>query len=500
MNDQLSIQRGVKNMNSTQKRFVIAGLICALGFTGCGSSKSATASTSTVEMATVNAARNLIGSGVSSCDSTLTSASYDPAGKGSVTSVDGQPVHAGSSAGTSASTDASASGSSATISSSADSSGAGSGTSVNETDGTTTSTDGTDTSADGSGTGTSVDGTDSSADGSGTDTSADGTDSSADGSGTDVSADGTDSSANGSGTDTGDATGTDASASASSSSSSSAGNTSSSIDFSVTADSENQKAALCLASLDRVTWTSGITSFGGYTPSAAMLRVLQETGSTVSDGGKHYGYMLIDINTYAGICYDSDAHFYSSGAAAAAFIIGTLNADATALSNSGEEFQIVAANGSSSQETYTNLMNTYGFTGMTQWLNAGGIDPSIDGYGAAFLSAEDLSRIWLKNYQYFTTDSNGSTVETWFQNPSDSPIRTALGSKYTTWSLPGSYTGGSDAADYDTTVDAGIVSSVSSPYVIAIISDYAAQPDKLVPLVQALDAVHTELMSAAGLS
>lgn len=446
-------------MNSTQKRFVIAGLICALGFTGCGSSKSATASTSTVEMATVNAAKNLIGSGVSSCDSTLTSASYDPAGKGSVTSVDGQPVNAGLSAGTSASTDASASGTSATSSSSADSSGADANTAANGTDGTAASADGTDASDDGSG--------------------------------TDVSA---------VGTDTGDATGTDASASASSSSSSSAGNASSSIDFSVTADSENQKAALCLASLDRITWTSGITSFGGYTPSAAMLRVLQETGSTISDGGKHYGYMLIDINTYAGICYDSDAHFYSSGAAAAAFIIGTLNADATSLSNSGEEFQIVAANGSSSQETYTNLMNTYGFTGMNQWLNAGGIDPSIDGYGAAFLSAEDLSRIWLKNYQYFTTDSNGSTVETWFQSPSDSPIRTALGSKYTTWSLPGNYTGGSDATDYDTTVDAGIVSSGSSPYGIAIISDYAAQPDKLVPLVQALDAVHTELMSAAGLS
>ncbi|MGI6111775.1 MAG: hypothetical protein ACOYBK_05900, partial [Bilifractor sp.] len=294
-------------MNSTQKRFVIAGLICALGFTGCGSSKSATPSTSTVEMATVNAAKNLIGSGVSSCDSTLTSASYDPAGKGSVTSVDGQPVNAGLSAGTSASTDASASGTSATSSSSADSSGADANTAANGTDGTAASANGTDASDDGSG--------------------------------TDVSA---------VGTDTGDATGTDASASASSSSSSSAGKASSSIDFSVTADSENQKAALCLASLDRITWTSGITSFGGYTPSAAMLRVLQETGSTISDGGKHYGYMLIDINTYAGICYDSDSHFYSSGAAAAAFIIGTLNADATSLSNSGEEFQIVAANGSSS--------------------------------------------------------------------------------------------------------------------------------------------------------
>lgn len=455
-------------MKSTQKRLVIAGLVCALGFTGCGSKKAESTTTASVEMATVNAASNLVGSGVSSCDSSLTSATYDPSGKGSVTSVDGQPVSAAAaSADTSGSSDASADSSSVSSASASSSSSDSSSAS-----GTDTSADGTDTLEEG----TSADGTDST----GADTSADGTDTA-----------GTDTSANGTGS-----TGADTSADSTASSS---GNASSGVDFSVTADSENQKAALCLASLDKITWSSGVTSFGGYIPSRAMLKALQDTASSIDSDGKNYGYMLIDINTYAGVCYDSDAHFYSSGAAAAAYIIGTLNSDSTALSNSGEEFQIVAANGSSSRDTYTTLMNSYGFSGMNAWMEAGGVNTAVDGYGAAFLSAEDLSRIWLKNYQYFTTDASGSAVETWFQSPADSPIRTALGSRYTTWNLPGSYSGES-SADYDTTVDAGIVSSGSAPYIIAIVSDYAAQPDKLVPLVQALDAVHTELMSAAGLS
>ena len=432
---------------------MVAGLICALGFAGCGSKKAVSdpASASSTEMATINAADNLVGNGVSSCDTSLTTATYDPSGRGSVTSVDGQPVNAfRTSADTSAASgDASADGTAAV--------------------GTDASADGTNTS----GTDTSADGTDTSADGAGT-------------SGTDTSADGTDTS------DTG--TSSDSAASSSSSASSD-------IDFSATVDSENQKAALCLASLDNISWASGITSFGGYTPSPAMLTVLKDASSSIDNDGKNFSYMIMDVNTYAGVCYNSDAHYYASLAAASAFIIGTLNADSSSLTSSGEEFQILAANGSSSQDTYTTLMNTYGFNGMNAWMQAGGVNTVIDGYGSAFLSAEDLTRIWLKNYQYFTTDTNGSNVETWFQSPSDSPVRTALGSKYTTFDLPGNYSGGSsDASDYITTVDAGVVSAGNTPYIIVVMSDYAAQPDKITPLVQALDAVHSELVSAAGLS
>ncbi len=269
------------------------------------------------------------------------------------------------------------------------------------------------------------------------------------------------------------------------------------IDMSEEASSENQKAARCLASLDNISWSKGITTFGGYTPSPAILKTLQDTTDAITSESMATGFMIMDLNTCAGVCYNSDAKFYSSDAASAAFIIGTLNGDPTSLSNHGEEFQIVASGGN--RDTWYTLMNYYGFTYMNSWLSSGGIDAVADGSGGAYLSAEDLTRLWLKNYQYFTTDTNGSTAQVWFQSPQNSALRDTLGSSYTTESVPGSLSD-SETPDNDTTCEGGIVHDGDNPYIIAVMTDYAAKPEKLRPLISALNASHSELLRAAGKS
>lgn len=262
------------------------------------------------------------------------------------------------------------------------------------------------------------------------------------------------------------------------------------------ASTGNEKAANCLASLDRITWESGITSFGGYTPSQAMLQTLQDTVSEVEDNGKNISFMMIDLNTYAGICYNSEANFYASNAAIPAFIIGTINGDSTAVSTSGEEFQIIATNGDSS--TYSTLMNLYGFTYMNEWMTDAGTDATADGNGSCFLSAEELTRIWLRNYQYFTAASDGSTVETWFRSPENSQFQEILGNSYTTESEPG-FLSDEEMTDYNTSCEGGIVYDGENPYVLVVMTDYADNPDKIKPAISALNAAHNELMRCAGL-
>ncbi|WP_420705745.1 serine hydrolase [Streptococcus sp. HF-1907] len=142
----------------------------------------------------------------------------------------------------------------------------------------------------------------------------------------------------------------------------------------------------------------------------------------------------------------------------------------------------------SSNEGYNYLRSAYGSGYIANWMSQVGVDTSLAKPNYPNISADELAKLWKRNYQYFETDSTGKQLSQLYTRPNLSPIHSVLGSQYTTKTKAGwiGMTG------YHATNDAGIVSTPKGDYVVATTTNADGKLGLLNDLVSAINKAYLE--------
>jgi len=252
--------------------------------------------------------------------------------------------------------------------------------------------------------------------------------------------------------------------------------------------SDEEYAARARSLLDDTYDESELTGSNGYVPSEELTEEAATLIAGMATEGFHCGFMILDIRTGKVAALNSQQEFYAASASKAAYVVSLasrLDEISYQLESQMKDITMYSSN-----KAYMNLKNTYGFETFDEWCAEAGVTDMHDTGGYAFYSAEDLVRLWLKNYQYFITAEDGEQVAGWFETPETSAIATVL-SEYVTQSKAGWYS--STDLYYNSSVDAGIVYAGDYPYILAVVSDYPDNVTWLNGLVGFLDKVHEEM-------
>ena len=252
-------------------------------------------------------------------------------------------------------------------------------------------------------------------------------------------------------------------------------------------------AATKTVSVDNGFYTASgpvISTFGGYQLSSTARAKINAGINTVTSRGYTVGFVLVDMTTGEGIAYNADRSIYMASAIKGPYVVSVMNAYPSAVNTHYATIQNITR--VSSNEAYNALRNHFGNECMVQWCKKAGIDPSIGYRRWTDMTPREVCLLWMQNYRYFTSSSTGKMVGTWFQNPSNSPIKAAIGGKYVT-QTKGGWIAGSNAY-YQAANDAGIVYANGRPYVVVILSTASAQHHLLRNLAAALNYAHEEMM------
>ena len=216
-------------------------------------------------------------------------------------------------------------------------------------------------------------------------------------------------------------------------------------------------------------------------------RTLERLLKTTEKDGNHLGLVMIDIRTGMGIAVNADRKFYGASSIKGPFVVSLAAFYPQTLEKQKTALEAVAVN--SDNGSYSSLVGIYGTKFYDSWREAVGAEAPLNQGDYANLSAEDLARLWLLNYQYITINPTyGEQVGMLFETPNRSAIHPVLGKIYKTQTK-----GGWIAERGVASADAGIVYAGEHPYILAIVSDYPANLKKMEPYVALMNKIHMEL-------
>lgn len=231
--------------------------------------------------------------------------------------------------------------------------------------------------------------------------------------------------------------------------------------------------------------TSLMTGFGGVTLTDHVKNLLAEALDTTN--GNDFSFLLADLTDNKGIAYNIDEDFYSASSIKGSYVASLVASDPDILSDNQESSEIENILLYSDNTCYERMVNTYGFTPLMDWSDEAGADLEITAYDYTYYSARTLAKLWIRNYEYFTSDTTGKQLAEEFEQPETSSIHETLGDMYTTQSKAGWIAD----PDCNSACDAGIVYADNGPYVLVVMSDLPASLESLDPLVTLLDQLHS---------
>ncbi|WP_172136560.1 hypothetical protein [Adlercreutzia sp. ZJ473] len=231
------------------------------------------------------------------------------------------------------------------------------------------------------------------------------------------------------------------------------------------------------------------TTYNLNSPAGASL---QRAISLIRSTGKNVGFVMIDLTTGEGVSYNANTGFYSASSIKGPYVaaVNKYRAGSVGASVRNTMYQTITV---SSNEGYASLRTQFGSGPMANLQNyVGGcsFNPN-DRY--CYMTPKDLAKLWSGCYWYFFKDTNGNSswCRSLYTNPSMSFIHGSLGNRHTTYTKPGWISSGSY---YLARNDAGIVMAGNRPYVLAVMSTAYGQDAALSNLVQAIDAVHSDMV------
>ncbi|MDO4538480.1 MAG: serine hydrolase [Coriobacteriales bacterium] len=235
-----------------------------------------------------------------------------------------------------------------------------------------------------------------------------------------------------------------------------------------------------------------ITSFGGFSLSAAGAERIQQALDELATTGNTAGFLMMNLRTGRGVAYDPDKQLYGASSIKALYIGSAIAVHPEAVHDHAEDIQQVCFY--SSDLHYKWILADYGKDPLRAWCAETGAKASIaenlpwDDY-----APRDMALLWARIYLSYGESAECEQFGQWSQTPEYSAIHGQLGDRYTTRSKGGWIDDGGKY--YQVTNDAGIVYAEGGPYVVAIMSDLRAEMYRLYPLVEAINAAHAEIVS-----
>ena len=234
-----------------------------------------------------------------------------------------------------------------------------------------------------------------------------------------------------------------------------------------------------------------IGTLGGYVLTEQAEYKVREMLSSVYEPGFTMGFMMLDIHSGRGISFNSDAPYYSASSTKASFVVSLVAARPDIIARNITYLTRITVN--SDNNSYYMMEYNYGQDIHKDYAATAGVRLNLDEGGYALYSTEDLTRLWLANYDYFCTGEEGEQVGCWFETPVNSAIWSVLGNEYVTRSKSGWISG----MLYNVSIDAGIVYAHDNPYVVVIMSDFPSAVEELQDTVRVLDDIHNEIVSGS---
>lgn len=272
------------------------------------------------------------------------------------------------------------------------------------------------------------------------------------------------------------------------------------------------------AALDGIAGLDGaaqISASGFALDSNAQMQLEQEL-SVFSSYGYSASFVMVDMTTGKALSSYSGTARYSASAIKGPYVLslaatGALDLDAVSqgVTESDAHIQqlIDQTITISDNDAYVTLYDTYGSAPFAQWATQAGTDADVTEAKYLYLSAGDMARMWAQGYDFlFDADADGASATSssasdsarqWlageFGDTLNSSIHMALGDEYAVYSKAGWING---EGDYYALNDAGIVSSASGDYVLAVMTDACGEYGLLTDLIALLDSIHSASMSA----
>ena len=156
-------------------------------------------------------------------------------------------------------------------------------------------------------------------------------------------------------------------------------------------------------------------TLGGYTLSEKREKELRDMLLTVYEPGYDMGFMMLDIHSGKGISFNSDTPYYSASSTKAGFVVSLCAACPSVINTNRKYLSNITVY--SDNDSYYVLEYNYGQNIYKDYADTVGVNLNLDEGGYAEYSAEDLTRLWLANYDYFSTNANGDLVGCLFETP-----------------------------------------------------------------------------------
>ncbi|KFI95715.1 serine hydrolase [Bifidobacterium stellenboschense] len=297
----------------------------------------------------------------------------------------------------------------------------------------------------------------------------------------------------------------------------------------------------------------------GFTLSDDDRAALDQAVATVTSAGYGVSVTMVDMTTYRALAVHGGDARYSASAIKGPYILalaatGTVDLDAVAQSSdsdptgvgadgkpvssgdgdatgatgaaSGEDESAIASDMTltstgagvnqliaqavtvSDNSSFAALHRTYGSGSFAAWATRAHVGADVTSGAYLDISSTDMARMWTMGYGYLfhgdstlavrgskpvTSDEARQWLAGEFTDTLNSSIHNALGDSdgYAVYTKAGWI----DDGDYKALNDAGIVSTGSGDYVLAVMTDAVGQYDLVAGLVSALDGVHSSAMA-----
>ena len=233
--------------------------------------------------------------------------------------------------------------------------------------------------------------------------------------------------------------------------------------------------------------TDSLTVFGTFSITKAMLDKIQAELDKLDADGFSPAFLLLDLETGAGLAYHIDEVYYSGSGVMGINMTGLCALDSKAFSSSSAGIE--SAVKYSSNSAYEAVFDNYDANTFNKWREKAHLDKQDWGKQYTRYTTRQFAQLWLANWDYLKGDSDAAKkLREWMEDSRQSAFAAVFGqmSGYTNCSKPGWESG-----DNATCNEGGYVVTPDGTYLLCIMCDDEAYPDeKLVDLVKVIDEAY----------
>lgn len=189
------------------------------------------------------------------------------------------------------------------------------------------------------------------------------------------------------------------------------------------------------------------------------------------------GFLILDLDTGAGICYNIDQDIYAASSFKGPYSVYVCESATSGNLPSSTRDNIHNAIAWSDNNSYYRLRNAYNGSTFTSWMEDVGVDPAKAARTFPTYNVRDLAKLWLHSYPYLTNtnDSKAQWLANELRNTEVSFLRDGIvlsGASDATVMNKGGWIIGSK--NYNAVIDAGLVEDDGHHYLVSIMT---ALPD-----------------------